>query len=443
MTLVERSSDFDDLRHTIEALLVDEPVHIDDDLMRHVLSLAEQAQATGDRELYALAVWLRARIARRLDDSAEALAALQACAETLSNLGQRDKAAQCWFEVGELVGRSGDRTAALDAFTSARAAARSVGDAVLVARTDDRLAAAHWELGRLDLAEERLRAALAVWEATDDDVGTAWAQYRLGWCLASDIQRGERGDEAIELLGKVRRAAQQAENLSLVANCDEKAAWVLVERGEIDRAISLLRNAVAVFDALGDTSALLVAQANLAEQLLERNQRVEADFLLRGAIDTEGPATRHVRLGATSRLAASLSRYGRADEALRLLDAVVDDVDHDDRTEAPRYYLARAAVFHALQMRQATKEAAQRALDLLDRAVLPILHAEALEFLARVEAAEGRQVEAEALFAQSMALYLLGDRVGEALRVAGEVVPEPPQRATAVPQPSLATGLYL
>jgi tetratricopeptide (TPR) repeat protein len=443
MTLAESSGNFDDLRHQIEAFLADEPAHIDDDLMRHVSSLAEQAQATGDTEVYALAVWLEARIAGRLDDHTEAIGALRTCAETLGGLGQHHRAAQCWFEAGELVGRSGDRSLALTVFTSARTAARSVGDALLVARTDDRLAAAHWELGRLDLAEEHLRAALAVWEATDDDLGTAWARYRLGWCLASDIQRGERGDEAIELLGKVRRAAQQADNLRLVANCDEKAAWVLVERGDTDQAIALLRGAIAVFDALGDEYALLVARANLAEQLLARHQLSEAEYLLRTAIDTEGPETRHVRLGATSRLAATLSRHGRADEALRLLDDVLDDVDHDDRTEAPRYYLARAAVFHALHTRQATKEAAQRALDLLDRAVLPTLHAEALEYLARVEAAEGRHVEAEALFAQSMALYLLGDRQGEALRVAGEVVPDPPQRAAAVPQPSLATGLYL
>jgi hypothetical protein len=64
------------------------------------------------------------------------------------------------------------------------------------------------------------------------------------------------------LLGKVRRAAQQAGDLRLVANCDEKAAWVLVERGDTDRALSLLRDAIAVFDALGDQYALLVARAN-------------------------------------------------------------------------------------------------------------------------------------------------------------------------------------
>lgn len=443
MTLAESSGGFDDLREQIEVLLADEPTEIDEDLMRRVSSLAEQAEATGDQEVYGLAVWLEARIAGRLDDHTEAMAALRTCAETLSTLGHARRAAQCWFEAGELAGRSGDRSAALEAFTSARVAARSTGDALQVAQTDDRLAAAHWELGRLDLAEEHLRAALAVWEATDDIMGTAWARYRLGWCLASDGQRSERGDEAMELLGKVRRAAQQSGDLSLVANCDEKAAWVLVARGDTDRAMSLLRDAIAVFDALGDQYAVLVARANLAEQLLARNQLGEADYLLRTAIDTEGPQTRHVRLGATSRLATTLSRHGRADEALRLLDAVVVDLDHDDRTEAPRYYLARAAVFHALQMRHATKEAAQRALDLLDRAVLPVLHAEALEYLARVEAAEGRRMEAEALFAQSMALYLLGDRDSDALRVAGEVVPEPPQRAASSPPPSLATGLYL
>jgi hypothetical protein len=43
-----------------------------------------------------------------------------------------------------------------------------------------------------------------------------------------------------------------------------------------------------------------------------------------------------------------------------------------------------------------------------------------------------------------MALYLLNDDHDEAMRVAGEVLPEPPRRATpANRQAALPTGLYL
>jgi len=350
-----------------------------------------------------------------------------------------------WFDKGHQAGSAGDRNAAIEAFDTAREIARGIGDATLVARCDDGLAAAHWELGRIDLAEESLRSALAVWNATSDIAATAWAQYRLGWCLAADQYTEVRGEEALDLLGKARKTAQANDDVRLVANCDEKAAWVLAARGEVDRAIALLRTVVDVFEALGDEYATLVASTNLAHHLLARKQHAEAEFLLRQAVEAEGDHTRHVRLGAASRLAKVLCRTGRADEALRLLDGVAADVDADDRTEAPRYHLARAAVFQALSTRLATQEAAQTALDLLDRALLPAFHAEALEYLAWVAKTGGQRTEAEALYAQAMALYLLSDDEEEALRVAGEVVPEPPRRSagtTGTAQP-LATGLYL
>lgn len=353
--------------------------------------------------------------------------------------------ARDWFDQGHRAGAAGDRAAALEAFEQARDLARSEADARMVARCDDGMAAAQWEMGRLDLAEQHLRSALAVWNTTSDVASTAWAQYRLGWCLAADQFTDARGEEALELLAKARSTAQASDDVRLAANCDEKAAWVLAARGDVDRAIALLRTVVDVFDALGDQYAMLVASTNLAHHLLDRKQHPEAEFLLRQAVDTTGDDTRHVRLGAASRLAKVLCRTGRADEALRLLDGVAGDVDPDDRTEAPRYHLARAAVFQALNTRLATKEAAQTALDLLDRALLPAFHAEALEYLAWVEHTGGQRVAAQALYAQAMALYLLSDDQDDAMRVAGEVVPEPPRRssgATTGSQP-LATGLYL
>lgn len=378
------------------------------------------------------------------DDYPQAFAQLLECASQLHERGELEASARCLMRAGHRAGAAGDRTAALEAFDKARDIARAEGDAMLVARCDDGMAAAHWELGRLDLAEQYLRSALAVWNATSDAEQTAWAQYRLGWCLAADQYSEPRAAEALDLLGKARSAAQANDDVRLAANCDEKAAWVLAARGDIDRSIALLRTVIDVFDAAGDDYAMLVASTNLANHLLDRNQPGEAEFLLRRAVEAEGAHTRHVRLGATSRLAKLLCRTGRADEALRLLEGAAGDVDADDRTEAPRYHLARAAVFQALSTRQATREAAQTALDLLDRALLPAFHAEALEYLAWVAKVDGQRTEAEALYAQAMALYLLNDDTDDAMRVAGEVLPEPPRRnPPANAQAPLPTGLYL
>lgn len=439
-----------ELRTTIDALLGDDPTTAPEvtlDVVEPLLAQAEAAAASDPDtgvDLMASVLWLRSAAALHGDDYARDVAVLLDGASRLRDLGQLHRSARVFMWAGGRAGMAGDRAAALQAFEQARTDARVVADVRLVAQCDDGVAAAHWELGRLDLAEQHLRSALAVWNATSDIMATAYAQYRLGWCLAADRYTESRGEEALDLLGKARHTAQAHDDVRLAASCDEKAAWVLGERGDIDRSITLLRSAIDVFDALGDDYARFVASTNLAQHLLDRRQPAEAEALLRDAAAVEGDATRHVRLGATSRLATLLCRTGRADEALRLLDAAADDVDPDDRTEAPRYHLARAAVFRALAVRQATKEAAETALDLLDRAMLPAFHAEALEMLAWVAQAEGRRTDAEALFGQAIALYLITDDRDEALRVVSEVLPEPPVRAPVVTtRPTLATGLYL
>lgn len=447
-------SDLDpsEVRTTIEALLADVEgsptsvtLEVVEPLVERAAALAaDDADAASD--LVVSAQWLRAHAALHGDVYERDFAVLLEVAAALRDHGETHRSAHTLMWAAGRAGLAGDRAAAFQAFGNARDLARSIGDVRLVAQCDDGMASAQWELGRLDLAEKHLRAALAVRQSTSDEGATAYARYRLGWCLAADQHSPERGEEALDLLGKARKAAQEHDDASLSASCDEKAAWVLAARGEVDRAISLLRTVIDVFDALGDEHSLLVARTNLARHLMDRHQRDEAEFLLRSAVQATGDDTRHVRLGAASRLAKLLCRTGRADEALRLLDDVAADVDADDRIEAPNYHLARAAVFQALATRQATKEAAQQALDLLDRAVLPSLHAEALEYLAWVEHTGGQHIAAQALYAQAMALYLLSDGQSDALRVAGAVVPEPPQRntgSTVADGSPLATGLYL
>lgn len=445
-------TDPSELRITIEALVADvetTPTAITLDLVEPLLERAEALAATdieGAGDLVISAQWLRACAALHGDKYERDFAVLLEAAAALRDLGKPERGARVLTWAAGRAGVASDRDAALQAFGNARQLARIAGDVLLVAQCDDGMASVQWELGRLDLAEKHLRAALAVRQVTSDEAATAYARYRLGWCLAADQYTQERGDEALELLGKARNAAKENDEASLAAHCDEKAAWVLAARGDMDRAISVLRTVIDVFDALGDEHSLLVARTHLARHLMDGRQKDEAEFLLRTATEATGDDTRHVRLSAASRLAKLLCRTGRADEALRLLDDVAGDVDADDRIEAPQYHLARAAVFQALATRQAMKEAAQTALDLLDRAVLPALHAEALEYLAWVAEAEGQRTEAQALYAQAMALYLLSDGQGEAMRLASAVVPEPPQRNSGVAgagQSPLATGLYL
>lgn len=378
------------------------------------------------------------------DDLPRSLELLKAAAEVFEQAGDAGRTALTLLELGDRQGALGERQNALENFDHARAAARAIGDARLVARANDRIAAAWWELGRLDRAEQHLRDALSVWNATDDDEAGAWARYRLGWCIAADPQTRERGDEALNLLAAAREFAQQNDAMNLVAACDEKAAWVLADRGDQAQAVQLLRAAAAVFDALGDAYALQVAQANLADHLLDLDQPDEAEFLLRRVIANETPSP-HARTAAAARLAKHLARTGRAEEALRLLDDMMSMVDLDDRIEAPKFLLARAAAYNALSMVQPTREAAENALEHLDQAKLPKLHGEVLEFLGRCAAYDGDTQKSEALLGKAIALYLLADSDDDARRLAIEIQPPLPKREVAPPTmtPKLATGQYL
>lgn len=375
-------------------------------------------------------------------DAPRSLELLKEAANLFEQGADAGRLAVTLLELGDREGALGERTAALEHFEKARLAARAIGDARLVARSDDRIAAAWWELGRLEIAEQHLRDALAVWEATDDADAVAWARYRLGWCLADDVKVPARGDEALRLLLSAREHAQANDLMAVVAACDEKAAWVLADRGDQQQAVNLLRAACAVFDAIDDAYSLQVARANLAEHLLDLEQDDEAEFLLRKVIaaDVDNP---HARTGAAARLARHLTRTGRAEEAIRMLDDMATAVDLDDRLEGPMFLLARAAAYNALGMVQPTREAAEKALEHLDQANLPRQHAEVLEFLGRCAAYDGDSQKSEALLGKAIALYLVADSDDDARRLAAEIQPPIPKRDNPVAQPKLSTGQYL
>lgn len=378
----------------------------------------------------------------RSHDTAAAIQHLELCVDEFVALDDTQTAARVSLDLGEMLGATGQREPALERFEDARKWARSIGDATLVARSRDRIAAAHWELGHRSTAEANLRDALAVWEARGDRQELARAQYRLGWCIAVDPRNQQRADEALNLLDKARSAARAANDMSLVASCDEKAAWVLKDRGDHDAAIELLRAAAAVFDSLAQDPELHVVRTNLAEHLLEVGDFREGEWLLRTVMSAP-TASPSYRASAATRLGRHLVRTNRAQEAVRVLEEHEEHVDLDDRIEAPSFLLAQAAAFNALSMVQATRETAEAALAHLDRAVTPGRHAEALEFLARCHDYDGDRQGAEALMGQAVALYLIADQEDDAHRLARELVPPVPGTEPPVKQTNLSVGVYL
>lgn len=350
------------------------------------------------------------------------------------------------LEIGEVLGGSGDRESSLEHFSSAREAARSIPRADLVGRAEDRLAAAEWELGRMRNAERHLRTALDIALAIGKPEGIGYAKFRLGWKIADDLGLSDsRRDEALDLLSASKSYAQESEDLSTVAACDEKAAWVMGDRGEYGRAIGLLSAAISVFEAIGESHNALIARANLARY---REDAGDFEGCIRGLRSVIRDATeindRYLLAASSTRLAKRLLKIGEEQEACELLDQCESYFDsNDNKVEGVRFLLARASAYNRLGLLEATRETAQLVLDSLERTALPSFHAEALEYLADCALADGDKTKAESLFGQSVALYLIDDELDEAIRVANRILPPPGEKISEMVPPKLQTGLYL
>lgn len=415
----------------------------DDEALAGAEVLVDQARASANVVALAEALWLVGDVESELGRPEKSILHLAEAADLAAGVAYGELEGRILLDLAELRASSSDRIGALTDLERARDVLRSSGLHLIVARCDDQIATAQAALGRLDLAEQHLRAALAVWEATADADELARARYRLGRCLAVDPHTHDRGAEALQLLQDARTVATEREIVGLVAACDEMAARVLAHRGEVAPSVTLFRGAAAVFDALGDDEGLATTRVELARNLLISGSPDEAEFLWRRILDTDTEVSARTRLAAAVHLARHLAGTERAREALEILERVAPDLDVDDRTEGPVFHVARAEAFHHLGMVQATIEAADAALDLLDRALLPGLHAAVLECKGRAALASGRRGEAESLLGQALALLLIDGDQDRAARLAAEIVPEPPSRPSRGPLRPLATGLYL
>lgn len=387
------------------------------------------------------------------EDVDGAVARVLAQVDVLIDEGELGEAFDALIEAGEWQGGSGNPTAALETFARARDLAIDGGAPQPVAHALDRMAACHWELGQLARTEHLLREALAIREAGSDGPALARARYRLGWRIAVDCSSTSRFDEALNLLGRARDGAEEHGLTLMVAECDEKASWVLGARGDVADAVTLLRKSIAVMKACGETGRVETVRTNLANQLMTLGEHEEAEFQFRTA--WESSRDRGIpNASIAARLAGVLTGSGREVDAHRLLDEVEPHLSHGDRGERAHFDLVRARTYRALGMRVSARESAERALRHLRGALLPTSHAEALEVLAGCladdadqggpEAAELRQ-RSGVILGEALALYVFADEMASASRLAGAMIPSPPSDADDIdPDPTpVSTGVYL
>lgn len=179
--------------------------------------------------------------------TAEALEALATAAQLHDDADEPVRAALARMERGELLldeDRPAEARVELD---GARAALRSDGALLWVARCDHLLAEVARHDGDWDDAFERLESARAVFDAADMEGD----RDRCDDLECSVLIDAGRSDEAVARLEQARRLRQSGGDPVGVAWCDFHLSRALDRLGDPEAAATHRRRARAVFDAAG------------------------------------------------------------------------------------------------------------------------------------------------------------------------------------------------
>ncbi len=296
-----------------------------------------------------------------------------------------DDLADTWEELGEAQARTGDVTAAVEAFGRARRllvddpvrGARlmhrtawvheRVGRTVAAIRWAHRglralegvdgrsaareragltttLAAVRRQQGRADEAERLCRLAIEEADVAGDELLLARASFNLDWVLV-DLGRAQEATHSERALAIYTRAGDLERQAAVLNNLGMFAYW----EGRWQEAIELYARGADASERAGDVWAAAYGDCNIGEVLADQGRLEEAEERLRrarrvwrGTEDAHGVAFTSALLG---RLAA---RAGRHDHAADLLSGAVRSF-HELHTPGDAAsadaYMAEASLF--------------------------------------------------------------------------------------------------
>lgn len=189
------------------------------------------------------------------------------------------------------LGRRAVLTAAADATKlcdTALAAARQVGDPMLVADAALTAAGAWERTGAFARAGALAEEALGLYRHTDDPYGVAWAQAELGWY---DLVHGRLDDAELRLGEALDLRRRHGDDRRLVEPLIDHA-WLLLERDRGEDATQGFLDCLALSRQVGDQFNVGEALAGLSTQAA-REGRWDHAALLAGA-----SAVVHEEIGA-------------------------------------------------------------------------------------------------------------------------------------------------
>lgn len=167
--------------------------------------------------------------------------------------------------LGELYGQQKDFDRALEVFVQAYNFFQTAGDAGGSARAKDRMASALIELGDHKQAQQFLNDALTIFEKIDDAERVAFTKYRIGWTF----NLRELHLKAQKPLRDAIRYFKSVSNLSLQSAAELQLCESLIF-SKVDtqstEAITLAKQLISYFEAVGEQSNHLVAKSLLASK---------------------------------------------------------------------------------------------------------------------------------------------------------------------------------
>ncbi len=159
-------------------------------------------------------------------------------------------------------------------------------DPVLRARLMEALGGVGWWQADLESMVEAYEEALALWRSIGDTREIANALYNLAFRYAGQSSPGEDGGEGLRLMEEALALYRQADDDRGTANVLWGIGNYHYFASEPDQGADLFREALAIFERVGDRTMAAWSQHMLGSALVRRGRLDEAHQPLRSALRT-------------------------------------------------------------------------------------------------------------------------------------------------------------
>jgi tetratricopeptide (TPR) repeat protein len=358
---------------------------------------------------------------------------MQRAVESRESLTSRIEAL---LDQGVQAGSSGDFEHALELFSQSLEMSRACGAVILVVRSMDELAAAHWELEEHSKTRRLLTDALTIARSAGDEHLLNYMKFRLGWHHSASGTFGDK-NVALTLLNEARTGAVESGDVGLAAYCDQQAGAVYRDLNEWSDAIACFERAGLLFDASGNVGLSLLARALLATVYETVGDIDRAISIYEKVLtDSEESGMQQTVKGAVSCYARIVAESGAPRVGLkRLQDFERHFHEYPARGELGGFLAAKAYVLSFMGELEEGHKAGLEALNVAEKCEGHSrfeIQAEAYEALGHCAKAARDFPQADAMYAQGVVAALLGGDELAAHRIVKHIQPNLVEK---VPQP--------